>query len=106
MFSSMTRRRAGAGRYSLDDVLFEIAAMRRKCGLQDKDIFLSIGMSQTSFSRKMAGARDFSIEEIGRIADFFSARTSRALPGWPFVPDQVCAIIEARVYTPGASPDE
>lgn len=78
----------------MDACVFEIAAMRDRSGLQDKDIFLSIRMSQTAFSRKMAGARKFSVEELGRIADFFAARTGRSLPGWPVVTDQACRLIE------------
>jgi len=89
-----------ASRYRMDACILEIAALRDREGLQDKDIFLSIGMEQTTFSRKMSGIRKFSVEELGQIADFFSAHTGRPLPGWPFISETTCAIIEARVYGP------
>lgn len=87
-------------RYSMDSAIFEIASMRDRLGLQDKDIFLSVGMTQTAFSRKMAGARKFTVEEMGRIADYFAQLTGRVLPGWPLVGDEACRIIEARTYQP------
>lgn len=93
-------------RYRMDACVLEIAAMRDRLDLQDKDIFLSIGMRQPSFSRKMAGVRAFTVEELGRIADYFSKVTGRELPGWPFVSDDACRIIEAHVYARSASPGE
>jgi hypothetical protein len=89
-----TRKRS---RYSLDDVRFEIAKMRDQLDLQDKDIYLGIGMGQTTFSRKMAGVRDFEVDEIGHIADFFARETGRPLLGWPFVSGAECTYIEANV---------
>jgi hypothetical protein len=98
-----TRKRS---RYSLDDARFEIAKMRDQLGLQDKDVYLGIGMGQTTFSRKMAGVRDFEIAELGDIADFFSRETRRPLPGWPFLSERECAYIEARVpEVGGRGPD-
>ncbi len=55
---------------------------------------LSIGMSQTSFSKKMSGARGFEVEELGQIADYFSSVTGRPLAGWPFVGSIACREIE------------
>ena len=86
-------------RYSMDACRFEIAAMRDRLGLQDKDIYLSIGMPQAQFSKKITGVLEFSVEELGQVADFFSGHLGRALPGWPFVADEACRIIEARVYS-------
>jgi hypothetical protein len=103
MFRAMPRT---ASRYRMDACTFEIALMRDRLGLQDKDIFMSIGMEQGTFSRKMAGVRRFTVEELGQIADFFAEHTGRRLPGWPFVADAECRIIEARVYEPGASPTQ
>lgn len=105
MFSAMSRPRKRS-RYSKDACTLEIAAMRDRLGLQDKDIFLSIGMAQASFSRKMAGVRRFTVEELGQIADYFAAHTGRVLPGWPFLNNETCRIIEAQVYTARADPDE
>lgn len=99
MFSAMP---SASSRYRMDACLFEIAAMRDRLDLQDKDIFMSIGMEQANFSRKMSGARRFTVEELGMIADFFAQKTGRALPGWPFLSDGECKIIESRVY--GTSP--
>lgn len=92
-----------ASRYRMDAACLEIAMMRDRLGLQDKDVFMSIGMEQGTFSRKMAGVRRFTVEELGQIADFFSAQTGRRLPGWPFVTDAECRIIESRVYAPEAA---
>jgi hypothetical protein len=86
-----TRKRS---RYSHDDVLFEIGTMRDHLDLQDKDIYLGIGMTQSAFSRKMTGVRRFTVEEIGDIADFFAGVTGRVLPGWPFLSSKECAYIE------------
>lgn len=97
-----TRKPKPPSRYSMDACIFEIASMRDRLGLQDKDIFLSIRMSQTAFSRKMAGARKFSVEELGRIADYFAQHTGRVLPGWPVLSDGTCQIIEARAYSADA----
>lgn len=86
-------------RYSMDACRFEVAAMRDRLDLQDKDIYLSIDMPQAQFSKKITGVLDFSVEELGQIADFFAEKTGRVLPGWPFVADAACKIIETRVYS-------
>jgi hypothetical protein len=97
-----TRKRS---RYSLDDARFEIAKMRDHLGLQDKDVYLGIGMAQATFSRKMSGARDFEVSELGDIADFFSRETGRALPGWPFLGERECAYMARVPEIGGRGPD-
>lgn len=78
------------GRYSHDRCLVEIAEMTERSGLDDKAVHLGIGMKQTTYSKKASGGRRFTIEELGRIADFFSRLTGRPLQGWPFVSNDAC----------------
>jgi transcriptional regulator with XRE-family HTH domain len=98
------RRRSTAGRYSLDRCIIEIAAMRDARGMQDKEIAHACGISPPQFSHKMANASrsSFSVEELGRIADYFAQETGRLLPGWPFVSERECALVE-RALRPGGS---
>lgn len=90
-------------RYSLDRCVLEIAAMRDRLGLQDKDIWMELGIDQGQFSRKMANAGQsrFRVDELGAIADLFARLTGRLLPGWPFVSERECAWMERGV--PGAA---
>lgn len=104
VFPSMTKRSRGhQSRYSLDRCVLEIAAMRERLKLQDKEIAHEVGISPPQFSHKMtnAGRSSFTVEELGRIADFFAERTGRALLGWPFVPEAALAHIEGRTTRPG-----
>lgn len=70
--------------------------MRDREDVQDKEIALACGISTSQFSHKMANVKksSFSVEELGRIADFFSERTGRLLPGWPLVSERECAMVE------------
>jgi hypothetical protein len=94
VFGLMPAPAKRASRYSMDRCLLEIATMRDHLGLQDKDVFLSIGMTQATFSRKMAGVRKFTVEELGAIADYFAEQTGRTLPGWPLLSEQHCRTLE------------
>jgi hypothetical protein len=96
-----TRRRQPPGRYSLDRAIIEIAALRDRLGMQDKEIAHVVGISPPQFSHKMAnaGRSSFTVEELGRIADLFSEKTGRLLPGWPLVSDRECLMLEGRVFS-------
>jgi hypothetical protein len=97
----LRRDRGPAGRYSLDDVVVEIAKLRGRLGLRDRDIYEACGISQPQWAHKMAnaGKSSFSLRELGLVADFFSRQLGRPLTGWPVVPlalcDQIDAVLEA-----------
>jgi hypothetical protein len=85
------------GRYSLDDVVLEIAELRNRLGLRDRDIYQACHISQPQWAHKMAnaGKSHFSLRELGLVADFFSRHLRRPLTGWPMVPLAVCDEIDA-----------
>ena len=93
----MRRDHGPFGRYSLDDVVVEIAKLRRRLGLRDRDIYEACGISQPQWAHKMAnaGKSHFSLRELGLVADLFSRRLGRPLTGWPMVPLAVCDEIDA-----------
>jgi hypothetical protein len=93
----LRRDHGPVGRYSLDDVVLEIAKARKRLGLRDRDIYEACGISQPQWAHKMAnaGKSHFSLREIGLVADFFARRLGRPLTGWPVIPLAVCDEIDA-----------
>jgi hypothetical protein len=95
--TSLRRDHGPLGRYSLDEVVLEIAKLRMRLGLRDRDLYEACGISQPQWAHKMAnaGKSHFSLRELGLVADFFSRRLGRALTGWPVVSLAVCDEIDA-----------
>lgn len=78
------RRDVGPLRPTRDSVLHNIKAMLVDTGTDQKELFVAIGMSQPTWSKHWNG-REFSLEELAAIADFFSKKKGRPLRGWPFL---------------------
>jgi hypothetical protein len=72
-----------AGRYTLRKVALEIEEQLRRRGRgSQKEAAFGIGLSEQAFSAKQLGKHsNWSVEEIGRLADFWDAPTS-----WPWIP--------------------
>ena len=97
----LRRDHGPVGRYSLDDVVLEIAKLRERLGLRDRDVYEACGISQPQWAHKMAnaGKSRFTVRELGLVADFFSRKLRRPLSGWPMVPLAVCDEMEAALET-------
>lgn len=68
-------------RYSIREATLRVekAMGRSRPQIQNKELAAAIGMSDDVFSRKLRRSRsEFSLDELGAIADFFSAPA-----GWP-----------------------
>jgi hypothetical protein len=91
------RRIQHGGRYDYRAVTLRIERMRVACGVERKELFEAVGIAQSQFSKKLTGLRStFSLKEMGDIADFFAARTGRALIGWPLIDAEVSDLLDAR----------
>jgi hypothetical protein len=71
-------------RPSDESVWMNILAMLADTGTDPKELYTEVGIKQPTWSKKTKG-RPFTLEELGRIADFFSRKKGRPLRGWPFL---------------------
>ena len=67
-----------------DSVLHNIKVMLADTNTDQKELFTAIGMSQPTWSKHWHW-REFSLEELAAIADFFAKKKKRPLRGWPFL---------------------
>ena len=74
----------GTPRPTRDSVLHNIKQMLVDTSTDQKELFSAIGMSQPTWSKHWRG-REFSLEELAAIADFFAKKKKRPLRGWPFL---------------------
>lgn len=82
MMPRTAKSRPPPGRYTLDRATLEIEEQLRRRGRgAQKEVALAIGLDEQAFSHKMRGGKTrFTVEEIGRIADYWNAPR-----GWPWV---------------------
>jgi hypothetical protein len=75
-----------------------IDRMKDLCGIDQKEIALSIGMSETVFSQKRRGIRShFYEDEFDAIAEFFRHKTGRPLTGFPHLEWDEMLTIDKRI---------
>jgi hypothetical protein len=71
------------GRYTYEAVILELQILLKKKGHGSKKLAAATAdLLPTQFSKRLRGSPErFTIEQLGRIADW-----AKAPPGWPFIP--------------------
>jgi hypothetical protein len=84
------RYRAKSAASEIDRFLSERRDEKGKPLYLAKELADAGGMSESTFSHKMAGRRSkFTVNELGLIADHV-----KAPPAWPFYPWELCEVID------------
>jgi transcriptional regulator with XRE-family HTH domain len=78
-------------------IALRIERMRVTCGLSAKEVAAGLGLLPSAYSKKVR-VRDasFTLEELGRVADYVSGKTGRLLQGWPLIDEGLSALLEPR----------
>lgn len=75
-----------------------IERARQVAGVNQKEVALSIGMTETTYAQKLRGVRShFFEDEMEAIGDFFRRATGRPLTGFPHVDWQLMESIDRKV---------
>lgn len=84
-------------RYDLHRATAEVERWRLEMGLSQKDVAISIGITEPEYSqKKRCVINSFSLEEFGKIAEYFSRRASRPLIGFPFLDRQLQEVVDRK----------
>jgi hypothetical protein len=68
-------------RYSRELIIENIKAVLEGRNLNPADVYGAMDMNRPTWHRKISGERDWSLEELAKLA-----RILGAPPGWPFIP--------------------
>ncbi len=85
-------------RFSHERALLNVRGMISKTGTRQKDVAAAIGLSESSFTQKLRAIRNhFTLEELGRIGEYFSRQTTKPLTGWPLYDERYADLIDAGI---------
>lgn len=97
LISLMAKGKPPPSRYSHKAAVEEVERVRLLLGMSQQEVALGIGISESSYSQKRRNiANSFSLEEFGRLADFFSRLTVRPLIGFPFLGAQLQDVVDRK----------
>jgi transcriptional regulator with XRE-family HTH domain len=85
------------GRYDHGRAAAEVERMRRELGLSQKDVAITIDITEPEYSQKKRGIdNSFSLDEFGRIAEYFARKSGRPLIGFPFLDRQLQDVVDRK----------
>lgn len=86
-----------SSRYSHTAAVAEVERVRRLLHLSQKEVALSTGLTEPEYSQKKRGIiNSFSLDEFGRIADYFARVMGRPLIGFPFLGAQLQDLVDRK----------